>query len=207
MRHKRARLWISDDLDGVLSPEKKNRLETHLAACPSCRAYRSGLARIQSCSAAAISVRTDEEREAGLARLRKNLDLILPGSKEKGNPARPVPGFFPWRPLAWAAGTAVLGIVFIVFILGKPVRLLQEAYAYSFGDSWNSFENQLDADESIVREVDDLIRSDMAESLADVQPEVISFMDEHALFLESLSDADIRLLNSEIALEITEEES
>ncbi len=39
--------WLSDALDGALSERKTRRLESHLAACPSCRSRRDKLLRLQ----------------------------------------------------------------------------------------------------------------------------------------------------------------
>jgi predicted anti-sigma-YlaC factor YlaD len=39
MRCSKAQRWVSQGLDGMLSPEREARLDQHLAACEACRAY------------------------------------------------------------------------------------------------------------------------------------------------------------------------
>ena len=46
MRCAKARKLISDDLDGLLTPQRKTALDSHLESCPCCRDYKHDLAAI-----------------------------------------------------------------------------------------------------------------------------------------------------------------
>jgi predicted anti-sigma-YlaC factor YlaD len=46
MRCAKARKLISDELDGLLTPNKKEALQLHLESCPGCREFRQDLAAI-----------------------------------------------------------------------------------------------------------------------------------------------------------------
>ncbi len=48
MKCEKIERWISDGLDGALSPKNRPRLEAHLSTCPACREYQNRVRRIQA---------------------------------------------------------------------------------------------------------------------------------------------------------------
>ncbi|TFG56526.1 MAG: zf-HC2 domain-containing protein, partial [Candidatus Aminicenantes bacterium] len=48
MRCETITKWLSDDLDGALSPNRKARLEAHLRECRACLGTRSDLILLQA---------------------------------------------------------------------------------------------------------------------------------------------------------------
>ena len=47
MKCLKAQEWLSREMDGELSPSRKNKLDSHLAACPACRDVRERWAALR----------------------------------------------------------------------------------------------------------------------------------------------------------------
>jgi len=202
MRHKTAERWISDDLDRALSSGRKVKLESHLGACPSCRAYRTGLEKIQSRAALGSPALPEDYWKSRLAALRAGLTEPSSNRMERRSPSRHVPGFFPWKPWAWAGGGSALAAAAVLFFLLLPGRPMYDAYAYSLGDPGGAIEEHLGTDETVIREFNLSLVSSLSEPLTEEATDVVSLLGEQAFVLENLSDEEIRLLNREIVREI-----
>jgi len=202
MRHKTALRWISDDLDRALPAERKRRLETHLAACSACRVYQNTQRKILAGAVIGKPSCSDEYWRERLVRLRNGLESTVPRPVATRNPARSIPGFFPWKSWIWGGSLTALGVAVVLFFLWTPIRPLQDVYAYSIDDPWSVIDQQIGADESTVREFNDSLLASLAEPLDETLAEVVLLLDDQAQFLDNLSDEDIRLFNSEIAREI-----
>jgi len=202
MRHKTAERWLSADLGGSLSAGRRAKLHAHLASCPRCRSTRKEWERIQAGSAVSLPSENDAFWADNLAGLRAALKKPGATAADVRNPARPVPGFFPWR--AWALGAwgaGALAAAALLFFLLSPVRPLDDVYALSLGDQRVFLEEGLAADEAVLADFNESLRASLAESLETVPDDVAFLMTDHILSLESLSDEDVEALMNEIALE------
>jgi anti-sigma factor RsiW len=202
MRHKTAERWLSADLGGSLPDSRKAKLQAHLVSCPRCRATRKEWERIQAGAGVSLPSENDAFWADSLARLRTALEKPNAPAADVRNPARPVPGFFPWRNWAWGAGSAgALAAAALLFVLLLPTGPLEDVYALSLGDQRVFLEEGLAADEAVLADFDESLRTSLAESLEAVPDDVAFLTADHTLSLESLSDEDVEALMSEIALE------
>ena len=99
----RALELISRRLDGDLEPEEAGELESHLAACPACRALAAELESVH-----AVMPELEEEVPEGLHqaimdRVGAEKVLTFPGAEKKGHPFRR------WASLAAAFAILLLG--------------------------------------------------------------------------------------------------
>jgi hypothetical protein len=120
MKCEKIEHWISDDLDGALTPKIRQKLESHLSACPACREYQRKVREIQAESIRleepAVSTEHLEALSAGVvSRLRperqgKSAELALP---------------MLWR---WArlAAPAILALILGVFLFRSRGEVPQE---------------------------------------------------------------------------------
>lgn len=202
MRHKTAERWLSADLGGSLPADRRAKLQAHLASCPRCRSTRKEWERIQAGAAVSLPSENDAFWADNLAGLRAALEKPGASAPDVRNPARPVPGFFPWRAWAWGAGGAgALAAAALLFVLLSPARPLDDVYALSLGDQRIFLEEGLAADEAVLTDFNESLRASLAESMETVPDDVAFLTADHTLSLESLSDEDVEALISEIALE------
>jgi hypothetical protein len=183
--------WISDELDGVLGDKKKRRLESHLGACSSCRAYRSDLSRIQAeiKSEKASPVAGDYFEKLGAA-----IGTKLRGEKEGvGRVGR---GAWGWR-WAWIFAPLSLALVLgIAFIHSGREGLRHEIFSYE-GCLDRVFQ-EIGTNDEVAAEFNGLLSSSLLEgSEAVVLEEDIDLWNE-PLFWRNLSDEDLRSIEEGI---------
>jgi anti-sigma factor RsiW len=193
MRCGETEKWISDDLDGALSPRRKARLEAHLGSCPACREYRDGLARLQA--AAGVPAERSPEYWAGFARrLEAKLDAIGSGKAA----AAPVAV---WRRWAWAApAVLVLAAAGVWLALGRKGAGLTEAWIPS-GEGIFPMIEAVEADPGLEQEVDLLVRSSLDDLVGSVDADAVVLSAADPLFWEGVSDDELRAIASELEKE------
>jgi anti-sigma factor RsiW len=202
MRHKTAERWLSADLGGSLPAGRRAKLHAHLAACPKCRSTRKEWERIQVGAVVSLPSENDAFWAENLAGLRAALEKPGVPVADVRTLARPVPGFFPWRAWAWGAGGAgALAAAALLFVFLSPAGPLDDVYALSLGDQRIFLEEGLAADEAVLTDFNESLRASLAESLENVPDDVAFLTADHTLSLEGLSDEDVEMLMSEIALE------
>ncbi|MBM3293093.1 MAG: hypothetical protein FJY82_01070 [Candidatus Aminicenantes bacterium] len=193
----RRRRRISDDLDGVLSPGRSKKLAAHLALCLDCRAYRRGLEALQAAVRSAPGpARSPEDGARAIGRL-------AAGIREESGRAkvRALPVSRRIRPWAWAGAASLLAAGTFLFLHLRPAGVTEAVLPDAFEDPWISLAGRLD-DADVARTFAASLQSALNESLREIQGEVVPFLDRQALFLEDLSDEEVRLVNQELAREI-----
>ncbi len=186
--------WLSDDLDGALSPQKKARLETHLQECRVCRGYRGDLTRLQA-EAPSAADRSPEYWTAFERRLESRLAIVEPVRE----PARAP--FFLNRRWAWAAaGFLVMAAVGIYFAANRPAGTLETAWV-PYEDSLDRILQEAEADP----EVENIVNRELLASITDVAPDT---EEDYAvplaadpLFWEGLSEEELEYIAVELEKE------
>jgi hypothetical protein len=194
MRCETITKWLSDDLDGALSPTRKARLEAHLRECRACLGTRSDLILLQA-EALPEADRSPEFWAAFEKRLESKLAFVKPVRRLARS------RIFPGR--RWAVATAgflVMAAVGIYFAVSRPggpqemawlpdvdplALLLQEAAANP--------------------EVENLINRELLASIASPAPdqeEDFAFpIAADPLFWESLSEEELEYITAELERE------
>lgn len=186
MRCRRAEKLLSDDLDGILGPARKARLESHLGACPACRAYRDGLARLRK--ALEVPVERPAQYWAGFeARLEARMDR----GEGRGRLAGQAP-HAGRRRLAWASASvcalAVLAAVWFAFLRPRPAVL---AAWPALDDPFAPLYFATEADAELARAVDREIRASIDELVTSPDEDAAAFRAADPLFWEGLSEAEL----------------
>jgi hypothetical protein len=184
MRCRTAQKRLSDELDRILDPGRRSRLEAHLRACPACRAYRNGLARLQA------EVRPEAGRSseywAGFEkRLEARLDREEAGRRAVGRP------FAARRRVAWAvAGLALAAVAAAWFSLLRPRPILIS--------DWPQDESGLapllleaETDPELERAVEGEIRASIAEIAPAADADAAALAAADPLFWEGLSEEEL----------------
>jgi hypothetical protein len=184
---------ISDDLDGALSPRRRARLEAHLGSCPACRAYRDGLARLQT--AAGVPAERSPEYWAGFARrLEAKMDTVESGRAA----AAPASARRRW---AWAASAVlVLAAAGVWIALDRKGTEAAEAWIPS-GDTLIPLIEAAESDPGLEGEVDLLVRSSLEELGGSVDADAAILSAGDPLFWEGVSDDELRAIAAELEIE------
>ncbi|OGD17985.1 MAG: hypothetical protein A2V76_08125 [Candidatus Aminicenantes bacterium RBG_16_63_14] len=194
MRCGTAKKRLSDDLDGALAPERKDRLEAHLRSCPACRAYRDDLVLLQ----AGALYPADRSPECWAA-FEKRLESKLAG-EEPGRGAVGIP-FSGRRRWAWAAaGGMALAAAGLWFALLRPGTAVTAAWVPD-EDALIPLLQEAEADPELERDVDREIRASIEEMTPVLDADIIFLPAADPLFWESLSDDELRFIASELEKE------
>ncbi|MFZ2054745.1 MAG: zf-HC2 domain-containing protein [Candidatus Aminicenantales bacterium] len=191
MNCEKIKRWISDDLDGALTPKKKQRLESHLSSCPACRDYERELRLIQ---AGSVRIEGPGASPEHLEALSTGIMAKLRLERQEERAARAFLSIWRW---ARVAAPTVLAIALGVFLFRGGGELPQ--------DEIFSFEGCLDR---VFQEIggDDDIAADFSRFLAGsllgggeavVLEDDIDLWNE-PLFWRSLSDEDLGWIEEEI---------
>lgn len=193
MRCRRVRKWLSDDLGGSLPTNRKDRMEAHLGACPACRAYREGLARIQAAAFPAAD-RSREYWDGFERRLESKLAPAGPGRARVSAPGGPGR-----RWALAAAGFLAMAAVGTYFAVVRPDGGVEIA--------WNNYEDpvtrillEAEADPEFGALVDREVASAIEEMtpIRENGPEFAIPLAEDPLFWEGLSDEELRYIAGEL---------
>lgn len=204
MRCKKTEKWISDGIDGNLSPKKQEALAAHLTKCSACRAYRLRLGKIdegaKSLSAPALS---PEFWRTSIDRLKANLEAA-PSAKHKEFNLRPrqAPAFFPVMRWAWAGAASVLavavGLYFMIFAVKTPL----EIYHFTFEETVNGLYETIGDNPDLENEFNSMLQASISEHADESAVEIKHLLYGNSFFIESLSDEEINLLDSHLKSEL-----
>jgi hypothetical protein len=201
MRCWKIEKWISDGIDERLSPEKQMILKIHLSECASCRAYRERLETIHKESQTLFTPRVAPEHwQESLSRLKAGLEA----EEKTGRKSRErwMPAIFPkWR-WAWAGAALLLAAaVGLYFVLsGPPAR--QEMVAFSFEDAINGIDQEIKNNPELEKYFNSFIQDSIHEHVGEISEVVNPFRYENPLFLESLNEEELQLLESALKEEL-----
>lgn len=186
---------LSDLMDGRLSGEAARDLEAHLADCPSCRAYRMRLERLQRGAASGHPPVPDGGWDGFSARVRARLESAA--AAERPSPARR-PG---WR-LVWVAAPAAAAAALIGFLIFRPSSPpISELLAYEEGLA--SFGQAAAEDAELAGELNAVVLGAIQEETGGLSlDEMPAFADDPG-FWQGLSDEEVSFLDREIAKDLT----
>jgi len=195
MNCRKCERLASGSMDNKLSGREARELEVHLAGCPSCRAYRARLGRIQR----EACVRGETPIPAGYwddfsARLRARLEPAWAAGHRRRFPPRG------WRWAGLAVPAAAAGVmIFLQVFRPGPV---------SVADLF-SHEGRLDAaslavleDAELAGELEDVILAAIQEETGFLSPDELPLLADDPGFWESLTDEEAALLDRVIAEEL-----
>jgi hypothetical protein len=193
VRCKNIEKWISDGIDGKLTADKRALLESHVAACASCRAYRERLENIQKESQRLLRPQPAAGYwQESISRLKAELQA----REEAGTMVKAVlrPAFSPKWQWAEAGAAALLVVAFsLYFVLSGPKASL-EMMAFSFGDAINGINQEIEGNPELVKDLDAVIRDSIYEQIRGFEDVVNPFHYENPLFLESLSEEELQIM-------------
>lgn len=201
MRCRKIEKWISDGIDGKSSPEKQTILKTHLSECASCRAYRERLETIHKESQALFTPRVAPEHwQESLSRLKAGLEA----EEKTGRTSRErwMPAIFPkWR-WSWAGAALLLAAALgLYFILSGP-NGRQEIMAFSFEDAVNGIEQEIKNNPEFEKYINSFIQDSIHQHVGEISEVANPFHYENFLFLESLNEEELQLLESALKKEL-----
>jgi hypothetical protein len=191
--------WISDELDGDLSGRKIRRLDLHLAACAACRAYRNRLERLQREAGPlrAPSVPADYW-ETSVARLQQKIRSEAPAPAT----ARPRPTLSPRMRWAWSGSAGLLAaavfLVLAVFRMNPPL----EPYPISFEEAVNGVFSQIGDNAELEKDFDVVVLASIREHAGPADDDVKRLLYGSSLFIDSLSDEEVKLLDEQVIWEL-----
>lgn len=201
MRCHKFEKWISDEIDGKLAVRKRRKLDAHLNACASCRSYGFRLEKIQS-EALNLSgpARSPEYWQDSIARLQANLAKTGPAEQTefKLRP-RQAPAFFPGLRWAWAGAASVLAVGLGLYLMFFQERRVLEMYPFTFSDQVNSLYERIGDNTDLEAEFNSLIHASILEEAGEPDGEVKHLLYGNSLFLDSLSDEEVQILDAEIS--------
>jgi hypothetical protein len=201
MRCKKIEKWVSDEIDGSLSRKKQRILAGHLANCALCRGYKQRLEKLQSeaknLPRPALAPGYWQE---SIAKLKANLEKAKPAEqKEFKLPPRQAPAFFPGRRWAWAGAASLLavaaGLYFILFQSKVPLV----TFPVAFADQVNSLYEKIGDNSDLEEEFNSVLKASIREVAGESDGEVKHLLYGNSFFIESLSDEEVQLLDSEIS--------
>ncbi len=190
MRCAEAERRLSDDLDGTLEPRIRARLEAHLGSCPSCRACRDGLARLQA--AAGRPAERSPEYWAGFERrIEERLDAL--GSGQAGEARPPFPGRRRWA--FSAAAVLLLAAAGVWLVLARRGSEANPAWAYSV-EGLAPLMREADADPGLAGDFDRVVRASLEELGPLVDDDAAALAADDPFFWESLTDDELGAIAS-----------
>ncbi len=196
MSCKKFQKWLSDRIDGVLSPRKERILQAHLENCDSCRDYSARLSKLQAEAANPEGPRLSPEywREFG-----RRLEIKLSSVDKEKTPSAPV--FLRWRWGFVAAGLVVLCALVVRFAFFRPQKL-GDVYPLSQGETLAWIDQEVSADPGLANLFDQAILDSIDEAVPGARGIGPLEFGEDPLFLESLTDEDIKICEAEIIKEM-----
>jgi anti-sigma factor RsiW len=196
MRCENAKRLISDGLDDSLRGSSRARLETHLAACSSCRDYEASLARVHAgCLAVAPSSPDPEQMVQSMVRLKSSLHRAVGDGVNHGlrqvhdHMDRPL---WVWAAASAAVFTAVIGLYLVVLRPGPVVDIVP----YAFSEAHSDFVVSLSGDDILAAAVDSALQTSLGEGGAASALPVEPLAGNAGFFLDSLTDDEVLLLDA-----------
>lgn len=187
MRCRTARKRISDGIDGALGSGRRGRLEAHLEACPDCRAYGDGLARLQG------EIRPVEMPPEGYwAGFERRLEARL--DREEGGRS-PVRTPFPQRRrMAWAAAGLLLAAGAALWFALLPPKTALTAAWIPETDLLMPLLLEAETDPELEKDVADEIRDSIAELAPALDADAAALAASDPLFWGGLSEEELGVI-------------
>lgn len=201
MRCRKIERWISDGIDERLSPEKQAILKAHLSECVSCRAYRERLATIHKESQRLFAPRvTPEYWQESLSRLKAGLEA----EEKTGQKSRErwMPSILPKRRWAWAGAALLLAAALGLYFIPSGRNARQEIMAFSFEDAVNGIDQEIKSNPELEKYFNSFIQDSIHEHVGEINEVANPFHYENSLFLESLNEEELQLLESALKKEL-----
>ncbi len=200
MRCKKIEHLISDGLDGRLSEKKRRRLDFHLTGCGPCQAYKSSLEKIQAVSMVPVEpVPSPEDFARSLSRLKTALQTRAGGDFGK---SRWAPGFFGPARWAWAGSAGILLLAGGIFFWPLRGRAPQDIFLFAETEALTSFSTSMVEDPDLAEAMGSAIQSSLVRTGDETRQDVDPLIADHSLFVESLTDDEVELLESLLREEI-----
>ncbi len=194
MRCARIERWISDEMDGALTPGQKKALARHLASCPSCRAYRLNLENLQ---AGASKLNRGAERPDAYWR---DFDARLAARLRREPPSVPARlPLFVRRPWAWGGvGLAAAAALAAYFVFIRPVRPAPGPFVFSFEDTIASIMTEIGDNPELESSFALALQASIDEAIGGEGEGALGSPSDDPLFWEGLSDDDLARIESVI---------
>lgn len=189
MKCRRMEKWMSDVLDGELSPRREAILARHLRICPACRSYRERLDRIRAETGRWISPEIPESTARELAGI-----LRWKLKSEAGAVRRPPV----WRWIAVPASVLILVGAWL-FISRQGHESVPQAYPFvlSYDEALSQVYEEIGADRELEELFDALILASIDQSLEDeagMDPEPW----QNSIWGEVITDEEWAVISSEL---------
>lgn len=201
MSCKKSERKISDLLDGRLSDKQKSILENHISLCPSCREYKNQLMLLSSnVREREIKKMSKDSAQEFSIRLKRRLLNEQQQKKQKNR----FPGFEKWA--FCAAGFIVVLLLLVYFVVFQPVSIQTEEYfVLSFEDALGSLYGEINNDVELEELFNTIIMASLDEALEELDEEAIPLILENALYRESISEEDLKILKSKTKQKLEED--
>jgi len=196
MNCKKIERWVSDELDGALAPDKKQRVARHLATCRACREFQRTAQLIQTESRRVdVPAVSPEHLEALSGRV---WDRIR---REKGAPGEGRWAIFRGLRWAWLAAPVALALVVSVFLSPSRVGPPPDD-VFSIEGCFDRVVREIAGDEELAAGFGSFLEESLAQ-----EESLLFFSDGSALWNEpdfwiSLSEEALGWLEDEIKEEI-----
>jgi len=201
MRCRKIEKRISDGIDGRLSREKQAVLKIHLSECASCRGYRERLETIHKQSQTLFTPRVAPKHwQESLSRLRAGLEA----EEKTGRKSRKrwMPAIFPKRRWTWAGAALLLAAALVLYFIRSGPNARQEIMAFSFEDAVNGIDQEIKNNPELEKYFNSFIQDSIHEHVGEISEVVNPFHYENSLFLESLNEEELQLLESALKKEL-----
>lgn len=191
MKCEKCRRWVSDDLDGSLPTKEKRAFRDHLDRCPACRRYAGDLKIIDAGARSREEARPPSGYWEDLSRrLDARLAGLAAGERDQGRlPAAGVIWGWSWAALVMAA---FLGVY---LFLAKPAAPPVD-HVFSMEDALARIYLEIGDDAELENRFNLSLSASVAEALRDAGGEGGTRFPEEIIFWESLTDEDMRLIES-----------
>lgn len=200
MRCKTFEHLISDGLDGRLGDKRSRRLDSHLAGCGKCRAYKSGLEKLQAAARAPVEAGpSPEDLARSMSRLKAALQTRAGGDFGK---SPWTPGFWGPSPWAWTGGAAVLLLAAAFYFWPLRGRAPQDIYLFAESEALASFSISMAEDPDLAEAMGSAIQSSLIRAGDEIRLDVEPLIADQALFVDSLTDDEVDLLEAVLREEI-----
>jgi hypothetical protein len=193
MRCEKARRWLSDALDGALTGRRRSRLEAHLRCCPACRSYRADIDRLQRGGRILAEngrVPASFWEDFG-RRVASRLDAT------EGRTAGPWPSPLSrlWPALA-GAGLMALALA-LYFVALRPSAPPAPVFV-SAEESLTKILSEVAETPGLESSFNQVVLDSLVEAVHEPGAEPLVSFGDNALFWESLSEQDLRLIEAEL---------
>jgi predicted anti-sigma-YlaC factor YlaD len=202
MRCRAYEKWISDDLDGALTPEKERRLRRHVQDCESCRTHA---AHLETMRETAHALASEPVASSHLQHLREGLKpRLLEAAREMEGGG--LPGKSGLRPLRWAPWAAVAvaaAALLLVLVVPRGDREGHApVYALSFEETLRQLSGASGIDAMLEVSFDELWAGALQGASEAQGSGLLLSPFESPLLWESLTEEELRYIENELKKEM-----